>query len=225
MRTSPPGRVERLAIERRYRLPRIWSNAELAKIATLFDGSVINVSGWRDEDKEGNRYRDYFTRADSYTVSNYGGARGWSHEQDLEIDLEAPLPETMHGRFDVAFNHTTLEHVFDLFTAFDNLCLLSSDIVIVVVPFVQDVHVTDDFLDYWRFTDHALRQLFTRNGMTVLRLVSSPYPMAGIYHLAVASRRPEAWSGLIAASDTPNRGEALVRQPVLVRLRTWLANR
>ena len=48
--------MQRLVIERKHRLPRVWSNAELRRLAGLFDGDVVNVSAWRDEDKEGRRY-------------------------------------------------------------------------------------------------------------------------------------------------------------------------
>ena len=37
-------------VDRKVRLPRIWSNNELKKISSLFYGSVINVSGWKDLD-------------------------------------------------------------------------------------------------------------------------------------------------------------------------------
>lgn len=32
---------------------RIWTNEELRKIANLFQGRIINVSGERDQDKQG----------------------------------------------------------------------------------------------------------------------------------------------------------------------------
>ena len=35
-----------------------------------------NVSGWRDEDKTGGHYRDYFSAATSYAISNYRGESG-----------------------------------------------------------------------------------------------------------------------------------------------------
>ena len=45
-------------------LTRIWSNQELRKFSHLFRGKVINVSGWKDCDKEGHIYRDYFSNYD-----------------------------------------------------------------------------------------------------------------------------------------------------------------
>src|SRR5581483_8386198 len=55
--------------------PRAWSNRQLRAVAPLFDGRVVNVSGWEDRDKRGGRYRDYFTRAAGYELTNYRGAR------------------------------------------------------------------------------------------------------------------------------------------------------
>jgi len=37
------------------KVPRAWSNRELNKIGTLLSGSVLNCSGWCDEDKQGGR--------------------------------------------------------------------------------------------------------------------------------------------------------------------------
>ena len=50
----------KLFVDRIFRLPRIWSNRELAKFAPLFQGSVVNVSAWKDFDKERMYYREYF---------------------------------------------------------------------------------------------------------------------------------------------------------------------
>ena len=40
------------------------------------------------------------------------------------------------------FNHTTLEHIFEVNTAFDNMCAMSNDVVILVLPFAQVQHET-----------------------------------------------------------------------------------
>ena len=58
-------------VDRKFRLPRIWSNNELKKIAPLFEGDVVNVSGWQDKDKEGDEYKNYFKNKKSYTITNY----------------------------------------------------------------------------------------------------------------------------------------------------------
>ena len=42
--------------DRSSRIPRIWSNKILKRISHNFDGDIINISGWKDDDKEGNNY-------------------------------------------------------------------------------------------------------------------------------------------------------------------------
>jgi len=181
---------------RSFRLPRAWSNRVLRGIGPLVRGDVVNVSGWRDEDKQGRRYRDYFPNASSYTVTNHAGDRGLADSKDvtdLALDLTAPLDPTLAGRFDAVFSHTTLEHVFDVETAFANLCRLSRDLVIVVLPFAQEVHHEASYGDYWRFTPMGLRTLFERNGLDVVFEGASPERNAGIYLLFVGSRSPRRW--------------------------------
>jgi hypothetical protein len=76
-------------IDRKFRVPRIWSNQELRRFAGQFHGSVANVSAWRDEDKEGARYRDYFKNASEYCITNYKSeARGFQGGMDNEIYLD-----------------------------------------------------------------------------------------------------------------------------------------
>lgn len=205
------GLVERILTPREFRLPRIWSNRELRRLAPLFGGEVINVSAWRDSDKEGGYYRDYFSGASRYYLSNYGGVSGESDNTDFQLDLEAELPRELHARFDAVFNHTTLEHVFDVFTAVRNLCVMSRDVVIVVVPFLQRVHTEASFSDYWRFTHHALHRLFQRNGLDVVYLSSTNVPAASVYHVCVATRHPEKWKPRLAGfAPTINEGNDIV---------------
>lgn len=201
-----------------FRRPRLWSNRELRKIAHLFQGWVVNVSAWKDLDKSVSSYRDYilgdydggipyrsyFINADKYTITNYpeDKKRGsldlrrtdWIYDSEIALDLEENLPDELVGKFDVVFCHTTLEHVFNLFKACENLCLMSKDIVIIVVPFIQIVHdYGGDYRDYWRFTPFGLDRLFEENGFTVLYRSSSNLFQSSIYYFYVASREPEKW--------------------------------
>lgn len=188
--------------KRAFRLPRRWSNKVLGEIAPCFSGEVINVSGWADLDKEGGRYRDYFTQASAYYVSNYAGKSGADDDTavtDFPLDLTCPLPPDLVNRFDVVFNHTTLEHIFDTHTAFQNLCQMSRDVVIVVVPFAQEVHFNESYGDFWRFTPMGLRQLYQQNGLTVVYEAATPDTNAGIYLLFVGSHHPERWQGTLPA--------------------------
>lgn len=204
-------------IDRKFRLPRIWSNQELRKVGALFSGDIVNVSGWKDEDKEGGHYRDYFPNLERYTITNYGGFRGFQGgEAEIKLDLEAPLHPELNGAFDVVFNHTTLEHIYDFKTAFANLCAMSRDVVIAIVPFSQTQHESEDFRDYWRFTPTGMRYLFEENGMKVVYESANNHIHAGIYVFVVGTKNPAKWQGKLPAStemvDAAWKSAASVRE-------------
>lgn len=193
-----------------FRKPRIRTNEILKRFSDLFHGHIINVSGSSDCDKEcsykdyyfgnydnGNRYKTYFKNATSYTVSNYPNDET---EYNLDetgmvfLDLEKELPEGYQNKFDVVFNHTVFEHIFDVFKAFENLCKLSNDIVIFVVPQFQMVHdYSRGYKDYWRFTPFAVDKLFERNGFKVLFRETTSGFSESMYLFYIASRHPERW--------------------------------
>jgi hypothetical protein len=159
---------------------RIWSNVQLPKYSTLFKGDICNVSGWEDSarDGSGRHYADFFPNCTSYTVTNYLGARGSSaFKSDTRyfgLNLELPLPSELKNRYDVVFNHTTLEHVFDIKQAVSTLCELSNDILIIVVPFMQEAHFDDgSYGDYWRFTPMAICKLCETHGVRPLVIASN----------------------------------------------------
>lgn len=184
--------------DRKYRLARIWSNRELECIAKFFSGDIVNVSGASDQDKEGRFYFDYFINKRSYVVTNFSGDRGFENKtNEIFLDLSVEIPEELFQRFDVVFNHTMLEHVFDIFQAFKNLCNLTKDVVIVVVPFAQIQHAINmTYDDYWRFTPSAIRKLFQVNGLEVVYEAESPYTDAAVYLFFVGSRHPDKWRGV-----------------------------
>lgn len=149
---------------------RYWSNRELRKLGHLFQGDIINVSGWKDQDKEGGYYADYFPQKSSYSISNIKGEHGLSGQKnEIYLNLEEDLPDNLHKKFDVVFNHTVLEHVYDIRKAGANLCTLSRNIVIVVVPFMQPMHwEPESYLDYWRPTPFVFDKLFKENGFEII---------------------------------------------------------
>lgn len=182
-------------IDRLSRRPRIWSNQELKKIAPFCKGNIINVSAWRDKDKEGNIYKNYFTHADDYVISNYkAGVRGLQGvEKEIFLDLTDDLPGELVQKFDVVFNHTTLEHIFDVDKAFSNLCNLSKDLVIIVVPFMQLMH--GEYGDFWRFTPLCLRKLFEKNNLEMIYCNFNTEPNTSVYIFAVGSKKSSTWAG------------------------------
>ncbi len=113
----------------------------------------MNVSAWKD--KEGLYYHDFFIKADSYSITNYGGAGGESEGEvpykEYALNLTKPLSEMLFHKFTTVFNYNTLEHIYDNKTAFKNLCDMATDAVIVIVPWVQEVHIKEgSFEDYRR---------------------------------------------------------------------------
>ena len=177
--------------ERVFRKPRVWSNNVLRSFANIFEGEVINVSGWEDKDKEGVFYKDYFKHCSSYKISNYGETyRGNLREGDISIDLEKELNSNLESSADVVFNHTTLEHIFDIFMAVKNLAKIIRDILILVVPTVQEKHGSEGFEDYWRFNIDGISKLLEKNKLEIFFSTSNNHSNSSIYHLIVASKNP-----------------------------------
>jgi hypothetical protein len=183
-------------VDRRFRVARVWSNRKLRQFAPLFGGEVVNVAGGQDIDKEGSHYREYFTRAARYSLTNIhpGTLRGFQGRDDeMMLDLAGDVPPQLCRRFDVAFNHTTLEHIFEARRAFANICELSRDIVIIVAPFCQVQHHQSDYGDFWRFTPGCIRALFAENGCEVLHEDANNDFNAAVYLFFIASRDAARW--------------------------------
>lgn len=181
-----------------YHKPRFWSNLVLRDIGSCFEGRILNCSGWADEDKFGGHYREYFPRATEYAISNHrGGPQTGMYSKlpdSIPLDLEKDLPTELVGRFDVVLSHTVLEHVFDVRKAVENLCIIATDCVICVVPFLQVVHVAPgDYDDYWRFTPYALDRLFGAHGFFPAFRTGTDIPGGSIYYLGVLAREPNRY--------------------------------
>jgi len=204
-------------MDRKFRLARLWSNDELRKIGGLFDGKVVNVSAGENVDKEGATYDAYFPQAAEFWITNHapGLFRGYSgRSNELLLDLRQPIGTEFASSFDVVFNHTVLEHVFEIQTAFSNLCQMSRDIVIVVVPFAQAEHENAGYQDYWRFTPGCLRWLFESNGLDVVYEAESPHRDAAIYLFFVGSRHPDRWRDRMPSYEKVENAGAWIGTPI-----------
>ncbi len=199
---------------------RKWSNDELRRFATLFSGNVINVSAGEDGDKEGGYYRDYFDNAASYTITNYRKMTA----DDIELDLDTPIPPNgnLISRFDVVFSHTVLEHVYELRTAVQNLCNLSDDIVVTVVPFLQAFHHDEsNYHDYWRVSPYALVHLFNEHSFKTMYISWGDDPIGNIYLFHISSKWPERWDAIKkAGARLEPFGPGYFRQMLLSNTRT-----
>jgi hypothetical protein len=182
--------------------PRRWSNSELRRIAAIVEGDIVNISGWKDGDKEGSTYRSYFTKARSYTITNYYGSREADDgaANSVFLDLSKTAPAELHEKFDVAFCHTIMEHIFDTSIAVSNIVGLTRDIIILIVPFMQDEHYARELYgDYWRFTPLGLKRMMEACGLSIVYMSSNDSPWYPIYICCVASKNPELWRGRFGA--------------------------
>lgn len=215
--------------DRQFRRARRWSNAQLRQIAPLCGGRVVNVSAGDDDDKEGSTYDRYFSAATTYTLTNIHAAfRGFQgRPNEIPLDLTDPLPPGLAGSFDVVFNHTTLEHVFDVRTAFRTLCELSADLVIIVVPFAQVQHENVGYQDFWRFTPTCLRALYAENGLDVVYEAANNEFNASVYLLIVGSRHADRWHGRFPGWQPLDKAASWIgsRRRPLAALRRWLGCR
>jgi len=198
---------------------RLWSNQEIRIVAGHIKGRVINISAWEDQDKEGGQYRDYFRNASQYQTSNFQGWRGDGIVSDYNLDLEGDVHEELLHAFDLVLNHTTLEHVFDIHKAMRNLCSLSKDAVMIVVPFMQHLHGPED-RDFWRPSPYALRRIFKDNGFQIIRETAGPAGGNVRYLFYLASCRPESWQGRLPAPHA--EATKVLRSPVKRRFWRWL---
>lgn len=195
-----------------FRVPRRWSNRCLAGHGALVTGDVVNVSAYRDLDKQGRRYRDYFPNARSYAISNYTSDRmgACGIEGEFFLDLEAPVPSERLGSFDAVLNHTVLEHVFDLSHAFAAIAALSRDLVLTVVPWKQPTH--SHYGDYWRVSPLALDRLHRASGLTTLHLAWMGRGPWSQYVYGVGSRQPERWASVFDVDAMRARLDALATE-------------
>jgi SAM-dependent methyltransferase len=137
-------------ISRNRRETNCWLRAHAAAIT----GDVISLGSGSDSDKEGRHYRDYFTRATSYTTADLNSERG----ADLQIDIRA-MPHVSDAAYDAVLCNSVLEHVDNYRSGLAEITrvLKPGGILLLNVPFRQALHLEP--YDFWRFTSHGLRYL------------------------------------------------------------------
>ncbi|MEZ5319969.1 MAG: methyltransferase domain-containing protein [Vicinamibacterales bacterium] len=144
---------------------RIESNRWLREHAAACEGHVLSIGSRDDLDGEGHRYREYFTRATSYTTSEHVPYPGC----DLVIDVRR-MPEIADGRYDTVFCSGVLEHVDDYEAGMREITRITraGGALLLGLPFRQAIHLAPT--DYWRFTAFGIRVLLDRHGWDVADL-------------------------------------------------------
>ncbi len=175
---------------------RYWSNDRLKEVISKLGNynEIINVSGWKDSDKEGNTYKSYFKKGVSYKISNYeaDSLKGLSTENDLSIDLSKTLPSELIEKFDIVLNHTVLEHIEKPEFAFDQMSKLTTDILITIIPWKQALHFHPGYFgDYFRISPFTMRKYYEKNGFKLVFEAFSPNYAPDIYLFYVGSRKPQ----------------------------------
>jgi SAM-dependent methyltransferase len=147
---------------------RRQSNALLRRWCAPVTGDVLSLGSAGDIDKEGGRYRDYFSGASKYVTSDV------REDMGCDLVLDARQLEVPSDTFDAVFISGVLEHVDNVPAAVSECyrVLKPNGVLIVGVPFKQPVHRAPE--DYWRFTEYGLRCLLRKFTVTDVKSIGEP---------------------------------------------------
>ena len=83
------------------------------------------------------------------------------------LDLNEPLEEHFFKRFDLVVDTGTLEHCFNVGTAFKNMCNITKvgGVIITAAPYSRPFH------GYYNFTKEMYTDGFGRNGFDILEII------------------------------------------------------
>ncbi len=131
---------------------RMESNIWLRRNAATMVGDVLSIGSRDDADGEGSCYRNYFSRAGSYTTSDIFGTA------DLALDVR-DMSAVPDNRYNGIFCSGVLEHVDDFHRALSEITriLAPAGTLLLGLPMRQAIH--DAPGDFWRFTRFAVEYL------------------------------------------------------------------
>jgi len=139
-------------------------------------------SGRQDLGKERYSVRGFFDPSNEFIQSDVDPRFGHAIVDATSMEFR--------GEFDVILCLNVLEHVYDFQTALDriHLALRPGGMMILQVPAFFPLH--DEPHDFWRFTEHALRQMLARfDRVELKRRGSRRIPFS---YLAIAAKEPAA---------------------------------
>jgi SAM-dependent methyltransferase len=132
---------------------RPWSDGVAAELAGSSAGAkVLEIgSGRQDLGLEAYSLRSRFGSAAEFVQSDVNPAFGHRVVDVTDMQIEE--------EFDLVLCMYVLEHVFDVQAAVDNMrrALRPGGRLVIAVPHIYPYH--DEPIDFWRFTEHSLRQL------------------------------------------------------------------
>tara|TARA_X000000368_G_C22822452_1_gene619638 strand:+ start:153 stop:674 length:522 start_codon:yes stop_codon:yes gene_type:complete len=124
----------------------------LKNISSQFNNSEIIEIGSGDITKNQSAEK-YFQNVKLFKKTDINKAYGHKY-----IDITEEI--TFSDKYDLVLCTNVLEHVFEIQQAIKNLKKITrkGGNLIISVPFIYPLH--DEPSDYWRLTEHSLRQLF-----------------------------------------------------------------
>ncbi len=126
-----------------------------------------------------------FERVESVDYSDYEGA---THL----LDLNFPVPEQLHGRYDVVYDGGTTEHVFNLPESFRNIYRLLKPGGLAVHAAPSSNHVDHGF---YMFSPTLYHDWYTANRFDIVKSYLYEYPMDANQPWTVYEYRPGAIDG------------------------------
>lgn len=132
---------------------RGWSDSAALELARARPGLTVLEIGSGRQDLGRNAYslRDAFPPDAVFVQSDVNPAFGHRVVDVTDMAIEA--------EFDLVLCMYVLEHVFGVQAAVDNMrrALKPGGKLLIAVPHIYPYH--DEPIDFWRFTEHSLRQL------------------------------------------------------------------
>ncbi len=135
------------------------TNAIVRAWARDITGDVLSIGSAGDSDKQGGFYRQYFSKASSYTTSEV------EYESGCDLTLDARhMPEVRDSSYHCVFCSGVLEHVDRYQDAISEMwrILKPGGVLLLGVPFMQPEHRRPN--DFRRFTQDGIRYDLTRMG-------------------------------------------------------------
>jgi SAM-dependent methyltransferase len=145
-------------LRRRPSRARRESNRWLLRQCANVNGRVLSIGSGADGDGEGRTYRDYFSRASSYTTSEVTP----DFHTDLVLDVRS-MPEIEDETYDCVFCSGVLEHVDNYHHGLTEITriLKGGGVLLLGLPFRQAIHGAPN--DFWRFTEYGIRHLLANS--------------------------------------------------------------